>query len=160
MKKKRKIVRYISGIDRDKSDEDVKIPRWKSHKVSSSYVKTYKEVLPFLYFLNGSDRVVLDLVLFSMDLNNFVTNDSFFKDNIRKADKSISNNTINKSFSKLNSIGILLKNESWGRGLYQVNPVFFFKGSEQLRLRWIRRILEFPFFRDNIELKHLYYSGK
>lgn len=151
-------MRYITGVDWDKSTHDFKIPKWKSEKVSSSYIKTYKEALPFLIELTGTDRVVLDFALFRMDVDNFISNDSFFKEDLNKFYESkISPNTVNKSFSKLFNYGVFLKNDSFGRGLYQVSPLFFFKGSEQSRIKWIRRILEYPFYKENSELRELYY---
>lgn len=158
MRKRKKIVRYITGVDWDKSNHDFKIPKWKSEKVSSSYIKTYEEALPFLIGLSGTDRTVLDFALFRMDIDNFITNDSFFKEDLNSLQEiEISSNTVNKSFSRLCRYGIFLKNDTFGRGLYQVSPLFFFKGSEQSRIKWIRRILEYPFYKENANLRSNYY---
>lgn len=160
MRKRKKIVRYITGVDWDKSSDEFKVPKWKSQKITSAYIKTYQEALPFLYELSGTERLVLDFALFRMDIDNFTTNDSSFKKDLNDfQDVCISSNTINKSFSKLCASGVFLKNDSFGRGLYQVNPLFFFKGTEQSRVKWIRRILEYPFYKENSAMREIHYSG-
>lgn len=156
MKTKNKIIRYASGIDQEKSDDTVKIPEWKSKKVGVSSAKVYIDALPVLLNISPFERLVLDYCVIVMNEDNYVRNDADFKTGLNdlfERDEEVinefSSGVVNKAFSKLNELDILIKKPSWKRGLYQVNPLYFFKGSNSARERWVRRILEAPFYEEN-----------
>lgn len=80
-----------------------------------------------------------------MDENNYITNckqtRNRFNNLIKKiGQKLYSDSTINKCFLGLVNNNLLLKQKS--RGLYQVSPLFFFKGTEEKRAKVIRKELE------------------
>lgn len=102
--------------------------------------------LPALMALTGSARSVLDFAVNEMDKDNLITNGAIFKKDLNKLmsihGKPLSDNTVNKAFAELNREDLLLK--TGRRGLYRVNPIYFFKGTEDERLKAIRIEAERP----------------
>lgn len=76
--------------------------------------------------------------------NNPQTHNNFNKLLKKTGQRQYSNSTIHKCFHKLNQ-SALLNGVDGVRGLYQVNPLFFFNGNEEMREILIRRNLEKPF---------------
>lgn len=95
--------------------------------------------------LSKSENVLLHFITEEMDESNFVTNSFQIRDKfnalLRKiGQEEYSDSTIHRCFSNLVKSNLISKVK--GRGLYQVSPVFFFKGSEEQRAKVLRRILE------------------
>lgn len=113
-------------------------------RVDKSYVKRYHTGLAMLMVLTASARTVLDVSLEEMDNDNYVTNSAAFKKKVNAYPhvKTLSDNTINKAFVELTKEGIMIKQDR--RGLYKVNPIFFFRGTEEERIKSIRHDAERP----------------
>lgn len=93
-----------------------------------------------------------------MDDENYVHNNNYvrakFNELLKKVgQKEYTESTIHKCFSKLNK-SALIDTVDGVRGLYQVNPLFFFNGSEEQREILIRRNLERPFTKSLKEKRH------
>jgi hypothetical protein len=95
--------------------------------------------------LSRSERIFLDFITEEMDDHNFITNSALTRNKFNTLLKKIgqdfySDSTIHRCFSNLAKHHLISKVK--GRGLYQVSPVFFFKGSEEQRAKVLRAILE------------------
>ena len=95
--------------------------------------------------LSKAERIFLDYITEEMDDNNLVTNclqtRQKFNNLLKKiGQESYSDSTIHRCFSGLSNYHLITKQA--GRGLYQVSPIFFFKGTEEQRVKAIRKQLE------------------
>lgn len=95
--------------------------------------------------LSRSERILLDFITEEMDENNMITNSiqtrGRFNELLTKIGQdNYSDSTIQKCFTGLVDHHFLEKVK--GRGLYQVSPLFFFKGTEEERVKAIRKNLE------------------
>lgn len=73
--------------------------------------------------------------------NNTITRKCFNKFLKKYSLKEQKENTISKTFSKLNTLNLIGK---INKGIYNVNPLYFFKGTEEEREKLIRKELEKP----------------
>lgn len=95
--------------------------------------------------LSKSERIFLDFITEEMDENNFITNCVQTRDKfnslLRKVgQESYSESTIHRCFKGLIENNLI--NKANARGLYQISPLFYFKGSEEKRAKVLRKILE------------------
>lgn len=95
--------------------------------------------------LSKAERIFLDFITEEMDDQNFITNGALTRNRFNALLKKIgqdsySDSTIHRCFSNLEKHHLISKVQ--GRGLYQISPVFFFKGSEEQRTKVLRAILE------------------
>lgn len=95
--------------------------------------------------LSKSERIFLDFITEEMDDHNFITNCALIRNKFNGLLKKVgqefySDSTIHRCFSNLAKHHLISKVK--GRGLYQISPVFFFKGSEEQRAKVLRAILE------------------
>jgi len=95
--------------------------------------------------LSRAERILLDFITEEMDENNLISNSFQVRGRfnallIKIGQEPYSESTIHKCFSGLADNYLL--NKKKGRGLYQVSPLFFFKGSEEDRAKLIRKNLE------------------
>lgn len=160
----KKILRYATGIDKERSEEDVTLLTFRSVKIETASVKHYSNHLHILAELSGTNRLVLDFILQEMDSNNYIANNSSFKKNFRRTieqlgvERDYSSSTINNAFGNLKKIFVLLKESDLGRGLYRVNPLYFWKGTERSRLELIRQYREYKFKGENNKVRREYYK--
>jgi hypothetical protein len=113
--------------------------------VESAFTKRYFNSLPLLMQLSKSERIFLDFITEEMDDHNFVTNSILIRTKFnallkKMGQETYADSTIHRCFSNLSKLELIEKVK--GRGLYQVSPVFFFKGSEEQRGKVLRAILE------------------
>lgn len=95
--------------------------------------------------LTRAERILLDFITEEMDENNLISNSFQIRGRfnallIRIGQEPYSASTIHKCFGGLYENYLLTKKK--GRGLYQVSPLFFYKGSEEERVKLIRTNLE------------------
>jgi hypothetical protein len=95
--------------------------------------------------LSKSERIFLDFITEEMDDHNFITNCALIRNKFngllkKMGQEAYADSTIHRCFSNLAKYSLIEKIK--GRGLYQVSPVFFFKGSEEQRAKVLRAILE------------------
>jgi len=155
---KKKILRYITGIDEGKSTPHYIIPKWKSEKVESANVKTYHNAFGKLSKVTPSARTLLDVILLEMDYHNYIKNDTLFKEicnsSLKKVKaETLAFSTINNGFKELHDCGILIKGKTYGRGVYRVNLLYFAKMSEKKRIEILRKIKEAPYKDENNMLR-------
>lgn len=162
----RKIIRYAVGIDKDKSTDEEIVLSYRSILVSNTPVKHYGSCLNILIGLSKNTRALLDFILVNMSEENYIHNNnqlkSRFKEIFVKADIKVNlkDNTINKAFTELKNHKLILKPYKSARGLYRINPQFFWKGTEKDRIRLIRRIKESPFLTENNKIRREYFKNR
>jgi len=95
--------------------------------------------------LSRSERIFLDYLTEEMDDDNYIMNSvqvrRKFNALLKKmGQETYSDSTLHKCFGGLTETHLLYKLKE--RGLYQVSPIFFYKGSEEDRAKLIRQQLE------------------
>jgi len=113
--------------------------------------------------LSKAERIFLDFVTGEMDDQNLITNCFQVREKFNQLLKKIgqdkySDTTIHRSFANLTKNHLLIKLK--GRGLYQISPVFFFKGSEEQRAKVLRKLLEAINKEPINKLRREYFIGK
>jgi hypothetical protein len=126
-------------------NENLELLRFASVAVESAFTKRYFNSLPLLMRLGRAERIFLDFITEEMDDHNFITNSAQTRNKFNALLKKIgqetySDSTINRSFANLTKHHLIIKMK--GRGLYQISPVFFFKGPEEQRAKVLRNLLE------------------
>jgi len=107
--------------------------------------KTYFNCQHLLMQLNSEERGVLDFLIENADDKNLVlvndtTKSEYCAFLLKVSQVSTSKNVVAKAVSKLASIGLILA-EPLVRGLYRVNPKYFWSGSEKKRLQVIEQTI-------------------
>jgi hypothetical protein len=125
--------------------EKLELFKFSSVSVEAAFTKRYHNSLLSLMKLSRSERILLDFITEEMDDHNFITNSKQNRDKFNKLLKKIgqetySDTTIHRCFANLAKHDLI--SNCKGRGLYQVSPVFFFRGSEEERTKVLREILE------------------
>ena len=97
--------------------------------------------------LSRAERVLLDFVVEEMDDWNYFTNSIQLRSKLnflldRIGQETYADSTVQKCLKTLTDLTLLEKCN--GRGVYQVNPLYFFKGTEEERQKMIRKNLEAP----------------
>lgn len=126
-------------------NENLELLRFASVAVESAFTKRYFNSLPLLMRLGRAERIFLDFITEEMDDHNFITNSAQTRNKFnallkRIGQETYSDSTINRSFANLTKHHLIIKMK--GRGLYQISPVFFFKGPEEQRAKVLRNLLE------------------
>lgn len=117
--------------------------------VERTSTKRYHNTIALLGHLGKCARILLDFIVEEMDAENKIHNNPLLKKKFNKIIKAIgldeySNVTINKAFSELYKRNIV-DTDTGKKGTYQVNPFYFFNGSEKAREKLIRDIQERPY---------------
>jgi hypothetical protein len=126
-------------------NENLELLRHTSVKIEIVFTKRYNNSILLLMKLSKAERILLDFISEEMDERNYIINSTLLRDKFNFLLKKIgqetyADNTIQKCFKKLTQVEFLRKVK--GRGTYQVNPLFFFKGTEEQRQKVIREQLE------------------
>lgn len=145
MAKKGKLNYLTKDVPRS-LQENLEILRHTSVLVEIEFVKRYNNSILLLMGLSRAERILLDYITEEMDDDNFIINSIHFRNKFNYLLKKIgqpvyATNTIQKCFTSLTYNHLLLPIKG-GKGCYQVNPLFFFKGSEEDRQKLVRKNLE------------------
>lgn len=145
MAKKGKLNYLTKDVPRS-LQENLEILRHTSVLVEIEFVKRYNNSILLLMRLGRAERILLDYITEEMDDENFIINSIYFRNNFNSLLKKIgqpqyAKNTIQKCFTSLVYNDLLLPVKG-GKGCYQVNPLFFYKGSEEDRQKLVRKNLE------------------
>lgn len=155
-------VKYISKIVAD--DDAFRAQKYETKLVTSTFVKKYYNVLASLAGLNPCSRDLIDYLTEVMDDNNYVYNNSLvrkaFLDYLEKVTKqpdgtfiTYSDVNIKKSYQYLTERNCLIK---LTKGMFKVNPEFYFRADEKKRLGSIKLLLEFQKGFRNYKMETLY----
>jgi len=126
-------------------EHNLEILRFSSVKVETTFFKRYYNSIWLLMQLSKSERILLDFLVEKMDDFNYVSNTKQLRNTINKTlckigFEAYADNTFHKGFKSLTELSLIIKKQ--GRGLYQVNPLYFFVGTEEERQQEIRKNLE------------------
>lgn len=171
------MVKYVKKVD---ILDKIGYPRFASKKVSITATKRYHSTLMLMFALPECARNLMDYLMEKMTDENIVHSNQFTRDSFNnniyaawleyfKADcqkegsvnfkidptklaakKKYSDVTIRKAFGTLRGKGLIL---SQTRGVFMVNPEYFFKKSEASRLDKVKMYLEFENGVDIIKMK-------
>lgn len=143
-KRTKKMVEYIKEYAKD---GDLIIPRYSKKLTVVNFTRRYHNTLHILADLTGNERLVLDYLTEAMDEENkiFTNADArksliTFISFITKGKHNIPDNSLKMHMTKLTKAGLILPTGT--RGAMIVNPEYFFGGSEEERLKLIRKLLE------------------
>ena len=139
---RRKRVSYLVKDFKKDVDGIVEIA-WASKLVPTGNFKVYEGALGLVVSLSPSALRVFLFVLTKMDTEGMVLNSKLFKEEFNESSSvSYSDKTINNAFTDLVGFRLLLRPFHARRGVYQVNPSYFYQGSEKDREKAIRKYVE------------------
>lgn len=121
------------------------IPENTNYFYEKRFIKLYQNCLADIMQISGCARHLLDWLLEVMGAINIVNNNEHTRENFNayykaKTGKEYSNEAIVKAYKQLVEKKFLIK---YKRGLFVVNPEYFFNGDEADRKTLIRLTLEF-----------------
>lgn len=153
-----KTVRYIHKIDVYGNE---RLPRFRDAKIDTEFVKMYESVITTLLRLPDCPANLITYLSHKMTEENVVHHNKFTRESFNKfiyklwydeykqngvenaheeaTAKQYSDHTIKKAFSVLTDKGLLIPQT---RGMFVVNPEYFFKKSDKDRLDKIKVVLE------------------
>lgn len=145
MLKKKKVVNYLTKDVPQSLNENLELLRHASVYIESAFTKRYYNSIVLLMQLSRAERIFLDFLTEEMDENNRVTNSAQLRNKFnallqRTGQEIYTDGTLHRCFNGLVKNHLLYKEK--GRGLYQVSALFFFKGSEEQRIKLVRERLE------------------
>lgn len=113
--------------------------------VEAAFTKRYYNSILLLMKLSRAERIFLDFITEEMDDYNRVTNSAQLRNKFnsllkKTSQETYTDGTLHRCFNSLVKHELAYKEK--GRGLYQISPLFFFKGSEEQRAKVIRERLE------------------
>lgn len=136
----RNTIRYMTGVKVDKDND--KFPQYETTTVCTSHVKQYDDVLPITFNLSVRSRNLIEFITREMNSEGIIRNDVHTKTAFRKKTKlwtdgrlEYTDATINQSFSELKDANLLIPK---GKGLFRVNPEYFYRNSDVRRLDSIK----------------------
>lgn len=143
------LVWYNKEIKESKEDDGTTLylPVKDYKYVETKHVKLFNDSVADMMKITGCARHLLDWLPRIMGENNIVNNNEYTRDNFRlfhknnnDSGKEYSDEAIKKAYKELLSKGILFP---YKRGLFIVNPEYFFNGEMNDRIKVIRMTLEF-----------------
>lgn len=146
MRSKKKHIRYLEE-DLNKGNSPFNKLKYSTTTIETNSVKRYFNTINLLSRLNKSDRLLLDYLVEEMDANNLVANNAKTRKGFNllldvARIEPYSDSTVHKSFSRLVKGECLIRLKS--RSVFRVNPLYFFRGTEEERIKMIRENLEEP----------------
>lgn len=157
-----KVVKFRSSFSI--KDGDV-VPSFGKYTVNTEFIKQYKGALYKLHTLSSCARTLMDYLIENSGDSGVINSNKYTRDNFNKEyvkiwtqyyieseglekfeakklaqEKKFKDNTVAHAFTQLCKRGLLIQIQ---RGVYNINPEYFFKKSERERLDEIKLILEF-----------------
>ena len=127
-------------------------------------VRRYYTSLHISEKLSRAERIMLEFITEKMDKRNIIMNNAQTHRKFNKLAKKLglrpySKSTIHKCFSSLAKQTLIYK-VNGKRGMYKVNPLYYYKGSEEDRESDIRKMLEEPFLEQLNDYRHEKFKNK
>jgi predicted transcriptional regulator len=143
---KNKKIKYCSKLYSDEETGYI-LPEYSYSNVVMNFTKRYHNNLYLLARLNKCSRDLIDWLTEQMDNDNIVYSNLVVRDKFRNfisdiTDKEVTYKdiTVKKAFKELTDKGLLINKQ---RGVFQVNPEYFFNNSDNERIDKIILKLEF-----------------
>lgn len=132
-------------VHTNKKGETIVLPEYDFVTATRSHTKRYRNCLYVLMGIDGCPRKLIDYLVDNMSDNNTVGNNSMTRSGFIAACEKASipvytQNTVKEAFKQLATAGFLIPLQ---RGFYRVNPLYFFAGEENDRVKMIKMTLEF-----------------
>lgn len=147
-----KRVRYRSGIK--DNGEDGKEYRFDYMSVDLRATKRYNNAVCVLMGIDGCAYHLIEWLSINVTAggyvnNNVITRQAFisFHAKHKKSNKSYGEDSVNKAFKKLTDEELLIQ---INKGTYRINPLMYFIGEEDDRIKAIKWVME---FRAGVETK-------
>lgn len=104
------------------------------------FFTVYSHILGALHELPGNDMKLVTFIMFGKanDDGEFTNTESFREKAAEKLGVSVG--TIIRSLKSLTKAGLIIKTAS--RGVYQINPTYFWKGEYTMRKQRLKLLLE------------------
>lgn len=174
---KNKMIKYVKNVE---IEDGISLLSYGEKEVVSSATKAYHNTLFLLYRLPDNTKNLMNYLIEKMTEENIVHSNRLTRDNFNNSifsswfdfflievkdksseffnmnakklasDKRYKDSTINTAFGLLKKNGLLIQIT---RGVYRVNPEYFFKSSEAKRVDSIKMILELENGVDLIKIK-------
>jgi hypothetical protein len=145
-KKTKKLIKYCSQLITDEATGYL-LPEYSHSNIVMSATKRYHNCLYLLAKLNNCSRSLIDWLSEQMDIDNIIYSNAVVRQKyidyilkITSGDIKYVDITVKKAFKTLSERGLILKQQ---RGVFQVNPEYFFIGTEKERENKIVLRLEF-----------------
>lgn len=143
-------IRYRSGLMHRGEIDGQAYKEYDYDYVSAStgHIKRFNSALKLMMGISGCEGHLLDWLCANMGEKNHVSNNDItrrnfiaFHEKYKKAgNKSYSDHSVKKAFQNLSNSELLVPVV---RGVYLVNPLYFFGGDEKERIKNIKFIMEF-----------------
>lgn len=147
MKEKNVIkVKFKSGVQRDSDGYSSYVYDYVN--ASIKHTKRFNTAVMILMGIDGCERNLMEWISDNMTDGNYISNNEvtrtafidFHNRYKKKGSKTYADKTVNIAFQRLTACGLLIKK---ARGLFMVNPLQYFKGGEEDRIKAIRMIMDF-----------------
>lgn len=146
MNRKEKSIEYVDG--HYLKDNEL-VPMFKSVDIMMSGTKRFHNCLYLILGLTKLQRLLMDWVSEEMDERNIIRNDKYTRSVFIKfisellidgENKTYRDESVNNAFHGLYTSGLLLPVT---KGVYQVNPEYYWKGSDVSRIQEIMLNIRF-----------------
>lgn len=136
-----KKIKYITGME---EVNEIKTVIYSTKSVNTEFIKYYKGASDLVLLTNGCARYLVDYICNNVTDTHLIRNDvqarALFAEYMKKYKTTYAESSIYAAFKQLVELDILIQLR---KGLYIINPVYFYKGNEQDRLECVKKILEF-----------------
>lgn len=143
-KRSKKLIEYIKDYQKH---GEILMPNYSKKLTVVNFTRRYHNTIHILANLTGKERLVLDYLTEIMDEENKVFSNAksrqdliSFISYVTKGELVMSDNSVKMYLMNLTKHGLVLPSGS--RGTAYVNPEYFFSGTEDERLRLIKKLLE------------------
>lgn len=144
-------IKEIGFIKKVIPSDGVYLAKFGNKNVSQDFVRRYYGTFAVLAGLNPCSRDLIDYLVDIMDDDNIIMSNEYTRDKFLEALKEstllpdgtfieYSDSNIKKAYQSLVDRDCLIKIK---RGVYKVNPEYYFRKSERKRIESIKLILEF-----------------
>lgn len=141
----RKTVVYTSKIVTDEDGD--KFPVHRKVRVDVSHTKVYDAAWDKLFLVGACAKGLMGFIVREMDSEGMIRNDIHTKRSFRLHIKKLTEDRINYSEASMNiAFSELAKTElltTKGKGLFKVNPLYFYRNSDSNRLDVLKEEFEY-----------------
>lgn len=119
-------------------------PVWDYVNASKGHVKRFNDAMMLLAGIDGCEKSLMDWLADNMSEKNYVSNNSItrnaFISFFEKHGKKYSEKTVSIAFQRLCASDFLI---SITRGVFMVNPKYYYAGDDASRIKAIKMVMEF-----------------
>lgn len=149
---KLKYVKDKKELGKDKEGNIIYDVIYSSTEIETSFVRRYHNCLYLLLQLTKGERALMDFLTEEMDSDNIVYNNELVRTKFTELynkvnpENKFKQDSVRLWFQRLSNKNLIIPKV---KGMYQVNPMYFFKGKDEERINNIKLMLEFENNKDN-----------